>query len=644
MSEPTQYLRTTPTPPQSGGRRSPDGRWKAIGVIGIIILVLAALLAAVTVAGDGTAQATDATDAASVQPTTTSTTADGTSPDPATVSDDLDDATEAALEADDDSTGYPDSGQNVSEPPSSDDGDGPVELDPVGDVDADCASVLATGASLLVTPDPAVLEPGTMNSALTVRNCDDAAVDWTAKTVPHVALDTAGSTLAAGTTTQLGFTIDADAYEPGAVDFKVKVSEPGHNHYVDVHAFRKTVGKDLVAGNGSFSAGEEAGGCANSCITMAWLTPNANTPNLGFEVKTNTPAKIRVWVGTGPQNGAGTPMASSAPGTTHWTTVLKPLQPATQYHLLLKATDGNGKTDSRSTTFTTVTPLDNPDDLAPVDPKCLAQCISKAVVSPGGDFSVRHLEVASKTPARFQVRVSTESPTDHDGHPGFDHADVIALSGLEYHQQWSTDLQPLAGDTTYHIIVQATDTDGHTAYQVGSFHTAPEPTHDVVITFHKVTVTYDGDSSWHNRGELSFAWGVGDTTIGTRAESKMSDGDSFGFDPWKSVYAATGLHDDDFLPTVYVSGSERDPDGKSEFCAMGTGVAHDWGHNDTCDAKWNVASSGIVSVASIDSLTRCSEFGLDGPAGDEGCVLLETVDHGDDYARFQVVVSYHVAD
>ena len=483
-----------------------------------------------------------------------------------------------------------------------------------------------------------------MSSALTIRNCDDAAVDWTAKTVPHVALDTAGSTLAAGTTTQLGFTIDADAYEPGAVDFKIKVGEPGHNHYVDVHAFRKTVGKDLVAGNGSFSAGDEAGGCANSCITKAWLTPNANTPNLAFEVKTNTPAKIRVWVGTDPQDGAGTPMASSAPGTTQWNTVLKPLQPATKYYLLLTATDDNGKTDSRSTSFTTVTPLDNPDDLAPVDPKCLAQCISKALVSPGGDFSVRHLEVSSKTPARFQAWVSTESPTDHDGHPGFDHADVVALSGLEYHQQWSTDLQPLAGDTTYHIIVQATDTDGHTAYQVGSFHTAPEPTHDVVITFHKVTVTHDGDSSWHNRGELSFAWGVGDTTIGTRGESKMSDGDSFGFDPWKSVYAATGLHDDDFLPTVYVSGSERDADGKSEFCTMGTGVAHDWGHNDACDAKWNVASSGLISVASIDSLTRCSELGLEGPAGDEGCVLLETVDHGDDYARFQVLVSIHVAD
>ena len=48
---------------------------------------------------------------------------------------------------------------------------------------------------------------------------------------------------------------------PGAIDFKIKVSEPGHNHYVDVHAYRPLTGADLV-GDLGLSGGEGAGGCA----------------------------------------------------------------------------------------------------------------------------------------------------------------------------------------------------------------------------------------------------------------------------------------------------------------------------------------------------------------------------------------------
>ena len=157
MSDPTQYLHTTPTPPHGGRPRPTDRRWKLLAVLALVVLLLGALLTAVTGAGNGTAEATGATDAASVHSTST-TTADGGEVGATDESDTTDEATEAALEADDDSTGYPDSGQNVSEPPSSDEGDGPVELDPVDNGDQACAQVLATGAALLVTPDPAVFD------------------------------------------------------------------------------------------------------------------------------------------------------------------------------------------------------------------------------------------------------------------------------------------------------------------------------------------------------------------------------------------------------------------------------------------------------------------------------------------------------
>lgn len=631
MDEPT---RSTPTITPGAPRRLAPGRRRAVAGLVLIILVLLGALVTVGDRSDGLGE----TAAGDGGPT-----AAGDEPDDGGPEDDIDDATEDELDQADDSHGFPEGGADVEEPPfAGEPSDGEVELDPVEDIDETCGKVLATGASLLVTPDPHLLEPGDLSDALTIRNCGHDDVDWTAKTVPGVALDTPASTLAGGTTTQLGFTIDADAYAPGAVEFKIKVSEPGHNTYVDVHAFRPVYGKDMTAGNGQFSAGAEHGGCANSCIAKAWLTPNATTPNLGFEVKTDTPATIEVWVGTQPPSGDGAPMASSPSGSTQWKTVLAPLQQTTTYHLLLRATDEHGNVDERIHTFKTTSPVNTVDELAGVDPKCHAQCISQAKLTPGSDFSQVHLDVKSTTPARFQVWVSTDAPTQENGAPTFDDPHVVEVSGLEYHESWSAGLEPLEGSTTYYVLVRAEDTDGKVAHRVGTFTTAPEPRFDVLVTFQGLEVTHDGDGSWGNRGELSFAWTVGDTTVGSRGEKKMSDGDGFSFNRGNSAYLATGRKAGDFLPNIRVAGYERDADGKAEFCSMGTGAATQKGRNDDCDTKWNVASSGLVTVGSIDSLTRCSDFGIPEPTAGDGCMLLETLDEGKDYARFRVVVSLHV--
>ena len=554
------------------------------------------------------------------------------------------DASEEALDANDNSQGYPDEGANVGEP-SPDQGGGEggdVDLDPVPGLGA-CKGLGVGGANLLVTPDPAVLPAGTMKSSLSVTNCAAADVAWTAATVPSVALGSNNGSLAGGSTAKVDFTIDTDAYEPGAVDFKIKVSEAGHNHYVDVHAFRPAFGKDIVAGNGQLSAGEDAGGCANQCIIKAWLTPNLTTPNLKLEVKTHTPATIRMWVAKAMPNGLLVPNATSPAGSTEWTTSVSPLQPATKYYLLLRATDANGKSSTRSTSFTTITPYENPGGLAnPGGPAgCSIQCITMAKLTPGGDFSSKALEVKSNTPARFQARASTKAPTYDQGVPSFAKSDSSALSGLEYITSWKTSLTKLAGATKYHVIVQATDAKGNDAYQVGTFTTPPEPTKDVLITFHSIRVTHDGDSSWKNRGELSFAWGVGDTKVGSLGEDKMSDPATVNIPRGKSLYLVNDAKG--FLPTVFVSASERDADGLAEFCAMGTGVPHEYGSNGDCDAKWNVASTGLVKVDNLTSLPRCTTFGLNEVYHDDYCMQLETVSHGDDYARFTAIVAFTIS-
>ena len=548
-----------------------------------------------------------------------------------------DEAAEEALEDKDNSQGYPDGGADVEEPDGADgqgEGDGPLEPLP----GTGCKG-LQPGASLLVTPDPAVLPSGTMKSALSVTNCGKGNVDWSAATVPSVALASKNGTLTAGSTAQVGFTIDSDAYEPGAIAFKIKVSEPGHNHYVDVQAFRPTFGKDVVAGNGQLSAGEDAGGCANSCIVKAVLTPNLTSPNLQLEVKTHTPATMKVWWAEQPPNTLVLPKASSPNNSTAWTTSLSPLKAATKYYLVLKATDGNGKTSTASTSFTTITPVQNPGSLAnPGGPAgCALQCITKALLSGGGSFSSKKLDVASNTPARFVAQVSAKAPAYNNGVPSL--ADVESTSSTaNYGTAWSTTLNNLRGSTKYHIVVRAIDEKGNSAYQVGSFTTPAEPGHDVLFTFLNIKVTHDGDSSWKNRGELSFAWGIGDTTVGTLGEDKMSDPATVSIPRGRSLYLAKNVKG--FLPTIYVSASERDADGLVEFCSMGIGVAHDYGSNGSCDAKWNVAASGIVSVDTVGGLPACTSFGLDPQVwAGKGCMQLETVSHGDDYPRFTALVA-----
>lgn len=550
-----------------------------------------------------------------------------------------DDATEDELDAEDDSEGYADGGADVEEPSEGGEGgtDGPLEPLP-----ATGCSGLKAGASLLVTPNPAVLPSGTMTSSLSVSNCGKGDVNWTAATVPSVALASKNGALAAGSTAKVGFTIDSDAYGPGAIDFKIKVSEPGHNHYVDVHAFRPTFGKDIVAGNGQLSAGEDAGGCANQCIVKAILTPNLTTPNLKLDMKTHTPATIKVWWAEQPPNVLALPKATSPKNSTEWTTSLTPLKAATKYHLVVKATDANGKTSTASTTFTTITPYENPAGLAnPGGPAgCALQCITKAVLSGGADFSSKKLDVVSNTPARFVAQASAKAPAYKNGVPSLSEVESTS-STAEYAKTWTTTLPGLRGGTKYHIVVRAIDEKGNSAYQVGTFTTPEDPGHDVLYTFLRVEVTHDGDSSWKNRGELSFRWGVGDTTVGSLGEDKMSDPATVSIPRGRSLYLAKGVKGT--LPTVYVSASERDADGLIEFCANGTGVPHEAGSNGDCDAKWNVAKTPNLTVDSVGSLAPCTSFGLSPEVwAGKRCTMIETASHGDDYARFRALVAIEV--
>jgi len=369
-----------------------------------------------------------------------------------------------------------------------------------------------------------------------------------------------------------------------------------------------------VAEGGGLTAGPGAGGCANQCIVSALLQPNINSANVGIDITTNTAAKIRTWVlDAAPIQLNGVPLLQglapmdvSPAGVTGHEALLAPLDPGTKYHIVVSATDEYDHTAYRIGSFTTITPVENPGGLAAAGdpPGCAADCVTKAQLTAGGDHTSKHLSVATHTAARIQVFLSTEAPTWANGVPSFDESDLWQASGLEYVTSWETDLEGLEASTDYHIIVSAIDANDHADYRAGQFRTDAAPEFTVEFTVLDVHVDYDGDKG-ANRGEMRFGWRVGDTNAGYIGESKVSSGDTVHFPQSASRFAAFGVTD--WLPTVFVAATERDPDGKIEFCSMGTGVPSEYGRSEDCDVVWNVASSGLITLDSLTGYPLCTD-------------------------------------
>lgn len=103
-------------------------------------------------------------------------------------------------------------------------------------------------------------------------------------------------------------------------------------------------------------------GCATQCITKAWITPDSDSADVDLEVRTATPAAIEVYASTEPPtDDRGTPTFPGAPpmadtggeGTTVWQTTLSPLEPSTSYHVIVEATDADGRSSFQAGRFET---------------------------------------------------------------------------------------------------------------------------------------------------------------------------------------------------------------------------------------------------------------------------------------------------
>ncbi len=398
-----------------------------------------------------------------------------------------------------------------------------------------------------------------------------------------------------------------------------------------------------VGSGGSNPSGGESGGfapnvsgCALNCVTKAVLTPNVSTPNLGLDVEVTVAARIDITM-TNTETGKQSRFTSSG-FKTRWSTTLSPLDPGTEYDLVLEATDEEGQRQLHSTTLTTRTPLENPGGLQTNQPGCAGGCIVEVTVAATDSANEVRFDVATDTPAQVRIWASTSEPQLVDGVPTLP-ADDIVEPTLGRKQEFSVEKSFDPG-TQYHVVVRAEDEHG-ADYQVGQFTTAAAPASrfDVRINFERIHVRHDGDPSPGDKGELRFAIGYQVEVSPSDwflTEEKMSDGRTIELGDqtahWRTLDA------NGFLPRPGVTAHERD----QLFLEH---AIHDLVAEPTQNIREraNPAWGPDLTLQGLRNLQTCGEMGVESAAADAYCVAFESVEQDDkQYPHIQVVVSYEL--
>jgi hypothetical protein len=273
-----------------------------------------------------------------------------------------------------------------------------------------------------------------------------------------------------------------------------------------------------AAGNGQFSTGPS---CAVSCITSALVEPH--TGAFGVTVRTDTPAQI--FFGIAPliaPEGAWMRSSFSAPGRTVWANHLSNLEPDTLYKLVVKATDAQGHTETR-TTFVRTLAVETAQPAGPGGVQsnvgCSQQCITGVSLVP--DATGAGLTVNTSVPAKLTVSVDDDAPGTVGDAPIFGTPeDSFSLPQLDTSSSGFVDR--LMPGKTYHLIVRATDANGLSSYRQGIFRTKSRR---AKLVLDGVRMYYDGDKGL-NRGELNFRVAVNQDERGSLRikERKVASG------------------------------------------------------------------------------------------------------------------------
>jgi hypothetical protein len=390
-------------------------------------------------------------------------------------------------------------------------------------------------------------------------------------------------------------------------------------------------------------------GCARSCLTTAMVTRSTFTTKLELQVETNVAAYVRVYIskdaptitGGVPSFVGVSPVKTSGGHVTSWSGAIAGLDADTIYHVIIKATDLAGR--SQSVTGPVRTTPQHDQLVAPGD-GCTFQCITAGVATPTNRFDVVDLHITTSTPARLAVAVSTQEPGWIGGSPILP-ADMPVSLHDGVREEWNLSTSGLAPSTTYHVVVRATDLEGRYSSRIGSFTTAPEPPATVQVTLEHLTIAYDGDAADVNRGEVELKWGFGEQLIGHRSEEKMHDGTFIDPDSFHTTVFSVARGGS--LPNTVVNAIERDADGHSnegfECTSFVAGVLTEPLYDAPCDTRTSVAQTGVLTREQVEALPSCATVGLTGDKEDDRCALIVSPDLGDEYVRFWAVVSYRIS-
>lgn len=395
-------------------------------------------------------------------------------------------------------------------------------------------------------------------------------------------------------------------------------------------------------------------GCAADCIVSALIQSQDHQAEVGFTITTNVAATTTVWmsqgqivfIGTTPTIPGADPIAGSGTPRTTWATELGPLSYATTYHVIVEVEDQYGNSRFAVTQYRTIDdPLVVGDEAGSVG-GCAIGCIASGTVFPTESYDTVRLVVTTSVPVSFSIAVSPQEP----GYVG-ESPILPADETFEVEQDSGTaiggqvvGLQP---DTTYHVVVKATDQNGYTDHAVGQFHTAPlpprvppAPTH-VLVSFERVTIVEDGDPV--GRGEIRVAWGFGDGSYtAVRLTERVDSGSTITFPDDSGVWIP--VWPGGSFPDIIVNVTEEDRGGN---CAAGTGVIlhdDDW-EDPNCAIRTVVGVAPAIPLSFLDSMTRCSDFFPVAFGEDRPCLEISSSQIlGNTWPAFRAIVSFTVWD
>lgn len=402
-------------------------------------------------------------------------------------------------------------------------------------------------------------------------------------------------------------------------------------------------------------------GCMSGCITSAQLTSNPFNPDVELTMTTSVLATKSVWilppgpfvVDGLPAHAGVSPVAVSGSGNDFQHTI-EGLSPETTYRIVIGAVDDLGNSQLATTVFTTAAGM--ADDFAADGTPCTFGCIESGYVSYGDSYDHVLIDVTASGEVTFELAVSTTAPWYLWDDPVVSD-DVPVDVGSVTATSFSGEMSGLQPETTYYVLVTATDDHGIYQKALGQFTTlaAPPPlplpgpddeTTTVYVHFERAHIHETGDLI--GKGEMQFRFGF------------VSDqGSAYGWEPYQTLAEGDGLDledggylevgADEIMPPFIVNAIESDPGGPTDLLCPDGGPYPLFLDPLVLDCGGEATSSPAVlegmTLAWMETLNDCAQYNVTGIEGAGKCIVVSSHGTGHwDYITYDVLIAFLVIE